>query len=264
MVDLRIYPFFLRINLIIIFLYLVFWIKPIKFPSLGLKFFNKNFLTIYFLIFIILIVLIVYWFFQTSLENNFLGLHCWESKAGFKLGIIFFIISEVCFFFSFFWSYFHISLSRDINIGLLWPPVGVYIVNPFSLPLLNSIILISSGLSVTVAHYECFLGDSSDSVIWLLITIILGWLFLFFQIFEYNILIFSFIDSIFGRIFFLGTGFHGLHVLLGRIILLWILKNFFLNYSWIDLLSLEIRIWYWHFVDVVWLFLYFWFYWWPK
>ena len=262
-VDFRVYPFYLRLNLILVFFYLIFWIKPQQLPSLGVLIFKENFsIILYFLIFI-LIVTLFSWLIQASLEDNFLGYHCWETKAGFKMGIILFITSEVCFFFSFFWTYFHRSLTRDLNIGLVWPPLGVDIVNPFSIPLLNSVILIRSGLRVTISHYDCFLGDATDSIVWLLVTVFLGWLFLFLQIFEYNILLFSFADSVFGRIFFLGTGFHGLHVLLGRVILLMMIVNFYKNYSWTDLISLEIRIWYWHFVDVVWLFLYFWFYWWP-
>lgn len=246
-----------------LFLYLLFWIKPRKFLSSGTEFILKNFFLFNIILVVIFVLSLFSWLYQTSSERNFLGFHSIESKVTFKLGIVLFIISEVCFFFSFFWTYFHRSLRRDLRTGLVWPPLGVSIVNPFSIPLINSIILISRGLRVTIRHYECFMNDRRDSSLWLIITISLGWLFLILQIFEYNILTYSFRDSVFGRIFFLGTGFHGLHVLVGRAILTWMVTKFFLNFSSSDLIRFEISIWYWHFVDVVWLFLYFWFYWWP-
>lgn len=262
MVDFRIYPLLLRIRLINIFLFLIFWIKPTNYPSSGSKIISNS-------LFIgVLIVLffcsLFFWLHQTSQERNFFGLHSFESKITFKLGIIIFIVSEVCFFFSFFWAYFHRSLRMDLNTGLNWPSTGIDIVNPFSIPLINSIILIRSGLRITIGHYECFIGNRRDSFLWLTLTIFLGWLFIFLQLFEYNILTYSLRDSIFGRIFFLGTGFHGLHVLVGRVMLSWILIKLYFNFSLLDLVRFEISIWYWHFVDVVWLFLYFWFYWWPK
>lgn len=123
------------------------------------------------------------------------------------------------FFFSFFWAFFHNSLAPSIWIGCQWPPEGIQVISPWSLPLLNTIILVSSGVAVTYAH-RAMLGGQRYDVIWgLSYAILLGVLFTFLQLFEYRTATFCINDSIYGSIFYMVTGFHGLHVIIGTVFL---------------------------------------------
>jgi heme/copper-type cytochrome/quinol oxidase subunit 3 len=176
--------------------------------------------------------------------------------------IIIFIISEIFFFICFFWSFFHFILSPDIIIGSIWPPIGIFKINYINLPLLNSILLIRRGCSVTWSHYIIIGNNIKESKIRLLITIILGIIFLFCQLFEYKYSIFNFSDSVYGSIFFIATGFHGIHVIIGDIFLISILIRIIkFHFSSNHIIGFEFSIWYWHFVDVVWLYLYIMVYW---
>jgi cytochrome c oxidase subunit 3 len=150
-----------------------------------------------------------------------------------------------------------------MEIGSIWPPLGILPINPFQIPLLNTIILLSSGITVTWAHHSLLANKNDKVKLRLLITIILGLYFTSLQIWEYWDASFRFSDSIFGSSFFIATGFHGLHVIVGTIFLLISFLRFKINlFSKVHHLGFEISIWYWHFVDVVWLFLYTFLYWW--
>ncbi len=196
-------------------------------------------------------------------ESNLQGRHLYEVEKGFKWGIIWFIRSEVCFFGRFFWRFFHFRLAPSIELGRRWPPLIVRPIGPFSIPLLNTVILIRSGISLTWAHHALLEGWHREIKIGICFTIFLGFYFTLLQLFEYINRRFCFNDSIYGSLFFLATGFHGLHVIIGTIILMIVTFRVFINHFRISHhIGIEIRRWYWHFVDVVWLYLFCCIYWW--
>lgn len=197
------------------------------------------------------------WFTDIIEEATFEGFHTNKVQAGVRLGMCLFIVSEIMFFFSFFWAFFHGSLAPSIDIGCVWPPKGITPLDPWGLPLLNTIILLSSGVAVTWSHRAVLSGDWKGMTHGLLITVSYGGLFTAIQYYEYTVASFSINDSIFGSLFFMLTGFHGLHVLVGTIFLLvCLLRHFQLQYTINQHVGFECAIWYWHFVDVVWLFLF--------
>lgn len=203
------------------------------------------------------------WLKDVVREATFQGFHTKATVAGLKLGFLLFIISEVCFFVSFFWAFFHSSLSPSVEIGVMWPPLGVDPLNPFSVPLLNTAILLSSGATVTWAHHSIVSGEKKEALRGLTLTVILGFIFTALQAFEYLEAPFCIADSVYGSTFFVATGFHGFHVIIGTIFLLICLLR--LNNSHFTRshhFGFEAASWYWHFVDVVWLFLYVCIYWW--
>jgi len=154
-------------------------------------------------------------------------------------------------------DFFHFSLSPSIWIGGVWPPKGVHVLDAMALPLLNTIILISSGVTVTWAH-RCIIKNSRKYTIHgIIYTVLYGAIFTFFQGFEYNNAVFSINDSVYGSIFYMTTGFHGLHVLVGTIFLLVCLIRH-INYHFFKQhhIGFVCAVWYWHFVDVVWIFLF--------
>lgn len=174
-----------------------------------------------------------------------------------------FIVSEICFFGAFFWAYFHSSLSPNLELGSCWPPVGIYPLNAFSVPLLNTAVLLASGVSVTWAHHGLLEGDRRRGVQGLVLTVVLGVYFTFLQGGEYWEAPFTLSDGVYGSTFFVATGFHGLHVLIGSSFLLVCLVRLFVyHFSSGHHFGFEAAAWYWHFVDVVWLFLYLCVYWW--
>nr|QNE85914.1 cytochrome c oxidase subunit III [Sericostoma personatum] len=211
----------------------------------------------------LLIISSYQWWRDIVRESTFQGLHTLKVLVGMKMGMILFIVSEVFFFLSFFWTFFHSSLSPTLEIGLYWPPVDITPFNPFQIPLLNTIILLTSGISVSWAHHSILKNNLSQSIKNLTITIILGIYFTLLQAYEYYEASFSMTDSVYGSVFFIATGFHGLHVIIGSVFLLMCLfrmmsQHFSSNHHY----GFEAAAWYWHFVDIVWLFLYISVYWW--
>jgi len=167
------------------------------------------------------------------------------------------------FLFLFSEDFFHRRLSPNIELGINWPPFGIITFNPFQIPLLNTIILLTSGITVTWAHHSLIINNYSQTTISLLLTIILGLYFTLLQIYEYIEASFSIADSIYGSSFFIATGFHGLHVLIGTTFLfICFFRHTFFHFSSIHHFGFEAAAWYWHFVDIVWLFLYISIYWW--
>lgn len=213
--------------------------------------------------FILLVISILIWWRDVIRERTYQGHHTQSIRKILKFRIILFIISEIFFFISFFWTYFHNRLSPSIEIGINWPPKNIIIFNPYKIPLLNSLILITSGITLTWSHYCILNKNYLISKILIFFTILLGILFSSIQYIEYIEAPFSINDRIFSSIFFLLTGFHGLHVLIGIIFLsicfIRILLNHFSNFHHFNF---ERRAWYWHFVDVIWLLLYIIVYWW--
>lgn len=150
-----------------------------------------------------------------------------------------------------------------IELGIQWPPTGIYAFNPFIIPLLNTIILLTSGISVTWAHHRLINNNFNQFFNRLILTIFLGIYFSLLQIFEYLEASFNISDSSYGSRFFLATGFHGIHVIIGTTFLfICFSRNLFIHFSSNHHLGFEIAAWYWHFVDIVWLFLYLSIYWW--
>lgn len=213
------------------------------------------------LLFIIMVSFI--WWRDVIRERTYQGLHSRLVLNGLILGIILFIVREIFFFLSFFWAFFHSRLSPVIEIGLFWPPYGISSFNPFQVPLLNTIILLSSGVRVTWAHQSLLNNNLKEVKNSLIITWILGFYFLILQGFEYHIATFRIRDSIYGSTFFIATGFHGFHVIVGTLFLLVIwFRVVNLHFSNNHHFGFEAAAWYWHFVDVVWLFLFSVVYWW--
>nr|UYR45762.1 cytochrome c oxidase subunit 3 [Merostenus sp.] len=206
---------------------------------------------------IISLLVVCQWWRDVVRESTYQGFHTNKVVQGLKMGMLLFIISEVLFFVSIFWCYFHMFLSPSIEIGSNWPPLNIKTFNPYSIPLLNTIILLSSGVSITYCHYSLLMNNYKNSFVSLMITVLLGLVFTMFQYYEYMEASFSIADSVYGSIFFMSTGFHGLHVLIGSLFLMVnLLRIYKLNYSSIHHMGFEAAAWYWHFVDVVWLFLY--------
>jgi cytochrome c oxidase subunit 3 len=186
--------------------------------------------------------------------------HTDVAKVGFRFGMMLFISSEVMFFVAFFWAFIGAALYPA---GGVWPPEGIHTINPFETPFLMTMILLLSGCTVTWAHHEILAGNQKEAARALGITVLLGVSFLCFQAYEYAHAPYAFKDGIFPSTFFMATGFHGFHVLVGSIFLfvVWLRtkKGHFTPQSHF---GFEAAAWYWHFVDVVWLFLFMAVYWW--
>ena len=182
-----------------------------------------------------------------------------------RYGMIMFIASEVMFFVAWFWAFFDASLfyneaaqfARVEATGGHWPPDGMEVFDPWHLPLLNTLILLTSGTTVTWAHHS-LLHNNRSGLIWgLALTVLLGLLFTAIQAYEYAVAPFAFSGSIYGATFFMATGFHGFHVIIGTIFLIVCLVRAIIGHFTPEQhFGFEAAAWYWHFVDVVWLFLF--------
>nr|YP_010890414.1 cytochrome c oxidase subunit III [Matrona cyanoptera]UZA66671.1 cytochrome c oxidase subunit III [Matrona cyanoptera] len=211
----------------------------------------------------ILVMTMYQWWRDISREGTMQGLHTSKVVIGLRWGMMLFITSEVLFFFSFFWAYFHSSLSPAVEIGSLWPPMGVIPFDPMSIPMFNTSILLSSGVTVTWAHHSLMENNKTQTAQGLFFTVMLGLYFTSLQGFEYWEAPFTIADSVYGSSFFVATGFHGLHVVIGTTFLMVCLMRHNSNhFSSKHHFGFEAAAWYWHFVDVVWLFLYISIYWW--
>ena len=204
---------------------------------------------------VVVIALAVVWWNDLVSEATLGGQHTSLIVHLLKFGFILFILSEIMLFFSFFWSWLHARLAPTLTLGCSWPPVGITAVDPYRLPLLNTILLLRSGVTVTWAHYLVVRGYYALEAI--SITVILGTVFLGRQLIEYKLCSFCISDSVFGSVFYMTTGLHGLHVMVGALFLLVGSARIYLgHFSSLHHVGLELAIWYWHFVDVVWLGLY--------
>nr|QXN53077.1 cytochrome c oxidase subunit III [Hemerobius simulans] len=212
---------------------------------------------------IITLLTMYQWWRDVTREGTYQGLHTISVTNGLRWGMILFIVSEVFFFVSFFWAFFHSSLSPSVEIGMMWPPAGITAFNPLEIPLLNTIILLSSGITITWAHHALMSNNYTQTTQGLFFTVILGIYFSILQGFEYIESPFTIADSVYGSTFFMATGFHGLHVLIGTTFLLvCLIRHINFHFSTNHHFGFEAAAWYWHFVDVVWLFLYISIYWW--
>nr|YP_010946627.1 cytochrome c oxidase subunit III [Margattea nimbata]WGO57345.1 cytochrome c oxidase subunit III [Margattea nimbata] len=228
-----------------------------------IKWFHYFNIILLFLGIIILILTMIQWWRDITREGTYQGLHTKFVTKGLQWGMILFIISEVFFFISFFWAFFHSSLSPTVEIGSLWPPMGIQPFNPLQIPLLNTAILLASGVTITWSHHSLLHNNFNQTFQALFFTILLAIYFTILQAYEYIEAPFTIADSIYGSTFFMATGFHGLHVIIGTTFLIMcLMRHSLLHFSSFHHFGFEAAAWYWHFVDVVWLFLYISIYWW--
>jgi cytochrome c oxidase subunit 3 len=202
------------------------------------------------------------WFRDIIREANVTKEHTPTVRKGFRYGMLLFIASEVSFFGAFFAAYFNSALAPTEALGFMWPPKSIQTVNPFDLPFLMTIILLLSGCTVTWAHSALIAGNRKDTIRGLALTVFLGMMFTSFQAWEYFHAEFGFKETVYASTFYMATGFHGFHVIIGTIFLavcLW--REYKGQFAPNDHFGFEAAAWYWHFVDVVWLFLFVAIYW---
>jgi len=189
--------------------------------------------------------------------------HSKVTQLGLRYGMVMFIASEVMFFFAWFWAFFNAAIYPTEQMGGIWPPEGILIFEPFGIPFINTVILLSSGVTVTWAHHALRKNDRRGLILGLWATVVLGVIFTAFQAYEYIHAPFNFTGGIYGTTFFMATGFHGAHVIIGTIFLAVCLARSYKGHFTPDQhFGFEAAAWYWHFVDVVWLFLFTFIYWW--
>jgi cytochrome c oxidase subunit 3 len=197
------------------------------------------------------------WWRDIVREGTLEGVHTNIVQLGLRYGMILFIVSEVMFFFAFFWAFFAAALAPTIELGNIWPPKGIDVFDPKAIPLLNTLILLCSGATVTFSHHAITAGNKIEAIWGLVLTILLAIVFTAVQAFEYVGANFTITDGIYGSTFFIATGFHGAHVFIGTCFLAVCLVRLSLNHFTIQHhFGFEAAAFYWHFVDVVWLFLY--------
>ena len=223
--------------------------------------------------FALIIYTMVGWWIDVVKESR-AGDHTPVVQIGLRYGMILFIASEVMFFAGWFWSFFEFAIFAPARVGDTWdvanpiyaaglerfrdwPPVGVETFDPFHLPLMNTLVLLLSGTTVTWAHHALQHGDRDGCRNGLILTILLGLGFTALQVLEYSHAEFTFDGTLYGSAFFMATGFHGAHVVIGTIFLIVCLMRLMMGgFTPQKHFGFEAAAWYWHFVDVVWLFLF--------
>ncbi len=221
--------------------------------------------------FIGILAVMFFWWKDIIFETVKEKVHNGVTEVGLRFGMSLFIASEVMFFVAFFWAFFDASLypgeahqyARAAFTGGVWPPANIEAIHPFDLPFMMTMILLLSGCTVTWAHHAILEGNNKDAVLGLGISAALGFIFLCFQMYEYHHATFGFKDGVFPSTFYMATGFHGFHVFVGSIFLFvcW-LRARKGHFTPTRHFGFEAAAWYWHFVDVVWLFLFIAVYWW--
>lgn len=191
------------------------------------------------------------------------GDHTPTVQIGLRYGMILFIASEVMFFVAWFWAYFNAALFPAEQIGGTWPPSGIEVFDPWHIPFVNTLVLLLSGTTVTWAHHALLEGNRKGLRQGLWLTVLLGAFFTSLQVYEYAHAAFDFSGHIYGATFFMATGFHGFHVIVGTLFLtVCLIRAYKGHFSPDQHFGFEAAAWYWHFVDVVWLFLFSSIYWW--
>jgi len=207
----------------------------------------------------------IVWWRDVIDEAEHQGHHTPVVQLHLRYGMMLFIASEVMFFVAWFWAYYDAALfpgdpemvARAELTGGEWPPQGIATFNPWHLPFINTLILLTSGTTVTWAHHALQHGDRNGLKWGLVCTVLLGMLFTGVQAYEYAHAGFDFSGHIYGATFFMATGFHGFHVIIGTIFLIVCLLRALAGHFKPDHhFGFEAAAWYWHFVDVVWLFLF--------
>jgi cytochrome c oxidase subunit 3 len=214
---------------------------------------------------IVLFTMAGWW--RDVVKESHSGVHNEIVQIGLKYGMVLFIASEVCFFVAFFWAFFDVSLPGQADyreaIGGVWPPEGVETMHAMGIPLLNTIILLSSGATLTWAHHGLRQNNRKQLIYGLILTLALGWTFTALQGYEYYVAKFAITEGIYPSTFFMATGFHGFHVIVGSLFLLvCLIRSIKGHFTPNHHVGFEAAAWYWHFVDVVWIFLFTVVYWW--
>ncbi len=211
--------------------------------------------------FLLLLTVALWW--RDVIAEAHKGDHKPVVQLGLRYGMVLFIFSEVMFFFAFFWAFFNASLFPSEQIGGVWPPEGIRPFDAFGLPFTNTVVLLLSGTTATWAHRALIEGDRAGLIKGLSITIALGILFTALQAYEYTHAAFALKDGIYGSTFYMATGFHGFHVIIGTIFLIVCLYRALQgDFTPQQHFGFEAAAWYWQFVDAVWLFLFVCIYWW--
>jgi cytochrome c oxidase subunit 3 len=194
------------------------------------------------------------WWRDVLRESVYQGHHTRYVQRGIMMGMILFVVSEIMLFFGVFWAWGHSSLAPSVDVAGVWPPRGIAVLDPWGIPFLNTLILLTSGASVTWAHYAILLGRPRSVQAALLITLALAATFTGFQAYEYVGAGFTISDSVYGSCFYLLTGLHGAHVIVGTLFLaVCYLRSRTSQLRPDHHLGFELAALYWHFVDVVWL-----------
>lgn len=202
-----------------------------------------------------LIINLSYWWGEVIKEGTIRGEHTRIVQEGLKKGFILFVISELCIFLTLFYSFLYSSIIPGTDVGGIWPPIGIRTIEYKSIPLLNTALLFFSGLTITAGQYYIKAGKEKESKRYIEYTLILGSIFVLFQYIEYSYSLFTISDSIFGSLFFSLTGFHGLHVLMGLFFILIAYRR--LSHSSLSHhLNFVFSAIYYHFVDIIWIFLF--------
>ncbi len=213
--------------------------------------------------FYFILVTMYNWWGDIIREGTIESQHTNFVQNGLRWGVLLFIVSEVMFFFAFFWGFFHSSFNPLPELGGNWPPMYLSTFSPWEIPFLNTLLLLTSGAAVTAAHNFIVGTSKKNAIVALIITVVLASIFTAFQGYEYNTALFTISDGVYGSAFYMATGFHGFHVLVGTIFLIVCGFRVFLNHSSQQHhFGFEAAAWYWHFVDVVWIFLFITIYWW--
>ena len=245
----------------------VAWMQSLKNGSLhllGVELAGANYWIFAIGLAIVLYTMFGWW--SDTIKEAHEGHHTRVVSLHLRYGMIMFIASEVMFFVAWFWAFFDASLdpdsakqiARSAFTGGIWPPKGIEVFDPWHFPLLNTLILLTSGTTVTWAHHALLHNDRKGLVWGLVCTILLGLTFSGVQAYEYASAAFSFGGSIYGSTFFMATGFHGFHVIVGTIFLIvCLIRALAGQFTPKQHFGFEAAAWYWHFVDVVWLFLFF-------
>lgn len=216
-----------------------------------------NYTSILFGLFFNLILLISVWF-RDIIEEGIMGYHTVIVQKSLRLAMILFILSEAFFFLCFFWAYYHSFLSPDVMILGQWPPFGIRRPCAWGIPLLNTAVLLSSGVLVTWSRVELRRGNIIEAIVGLEWTIFCGVVFTLLQLHEYKVSDFGISDTVYGSTFFMLTGFHGFHVIIGTILLIVsAMRCVFGHFAIRHHTGFICAIWYWHFVDAIWIFVYF-------
>ncbi|MXN66113.1 cytochrome c oxidase subunit 3 [Stappia sp. GBMRC 2046] len=214
---------------------------------------------------LIIVLYTMFGWWRDTIHESQAGDHTPVVQLHLRYGMLLFIASEVMFFVAWFWAFFDASLfiSEPIQVGRLeatggiWPPEGIEVFDPWHLPLLNTLILLTSGTTVTWAHHALLHNDRQGLKWGLTFTVLLGLLFTMVQAYEYAHAAFAFSGNIYGATFFMATGFHGFHVIVGTIFLIvCLIRAAIGQFTPEKHFGFEAAAWYWHFVDVVWLFLF--------
>ncbi|GAB4132031.1 MAG: cytochrome c oxidase subunit 3 [Rhodothalassiaceae bacterium] len=199
----------------------------------------------------------MYEWWSDVVKESHSGHHTEVVQIGLRYGMILFIASEVMFFVAWFWAYFNAALFPTEQIGAVWPPEGIITFDPWHIPYVNTLILLLSGTTVTWAHHALLHGDRDGLKQGLWLTVLLGALFTTLQGYEYASAAFGLSSGIYGSTFFMATGFHGFHVIVGTIFLsICLIRAYKGHFTPTKHFGFEAAAWYWHFVDVVWLFLF--------